>query len=118
VNDHTIEQGQGPILHRPDTIERPNGEFSLRYYNGIHIQLNDDGNIIDVMMTDEVLSGEELFLHFNWLIQGLDEQITNDEVNAVIFPSDENVNQYFEVGQFHVGIEETDNGILLMAVVR
>lgn len=100
------------LLHRP-TYEEVNNEYVYSFIDDIVIRTDTEGNIKEVsMMKSE--STEETLLSVQWLIRGLEPVITLEEVNEIIFPN--NASQYYQVGDFNVGINKAANGFSFKAV--
>ncbi|TCI77718.1 hypothetical protein EVJ20_07080 [Exiguobacterium sp. SH0S1] len=115
VNQHSIKQVNYNLLHRP-TFEETENEVILYFTEDIKIRHDINGNIKEVFMKQDSMLDEEKLFYIQWLILGLDPQMTLDEVNEIIFPKEPN--DFFEVGEFYIGIKTDSNGFTFKATPK
>lgn len=113
VNQYAFNQVDHYLLHRP-TSEEINNDVIFYFVDDINIQCDTNGNIKEVIMQQDSPLTEEKLFYVQWLILGLDPDITIDEVNEIIFPNE--ADQFYQVGEFSVGIVADSNGFTFKAI--
>ncbi len=113
VNEYAMNQVDYYLLHRP-TFEEINNDIIYYFTDDITISCNKDGNIKEVVMKQDSSLTEEKLLYIQWLILGLDPDLTIEDANEIIFPKEDD--QLFQVGEFNVGIMANSNSFIFKAV--
>lgn len=113
VNQYSFEQVEYYLLHRPTFEETSNGTI-LYFTDDITIHCDTNGNIKEVIMQQDSPLTEEKLFYIQWLILGLDSEMTIEEANEIIFPKE--TNQFFKVGEFNVGILADSNSFIFKAI--
>ncbi|MCM3572506.1 hypothetical protein M3172_04845 [Mesobacillus subterraneus] len=114
VNDLHLKQFDYILLHRPEFKENDT-EFTITYTDGISIITNKEGFIKEVEYSQEEPMIEEDLYNIQHLIMGLDDEITMEEANEILF-ADEPI--IYSVGAFNLAINKSKNGFTFLAVTK
>lgn len=116
VNKYSLESIGYAILQNPINFQEDDPGILLEFDGGISILVEKESYLVkEISVNHKSAISQESYIYTRDLIMGIDETISPEQADEIIYPIEDNTVQ---LGEFEMGVEVSDRDFIFSAVVR